>query len=220
MSAINIGFVGIAQYDIIGHLARGTFGDVTTGSRIVFTLVGIAGLSDDPLDRHACHGSHEAREEPQTSDAWLMTGWLALLIATLGALNWGFIGIAKYDVVGAIAGLSFGTLAAGNRIPFTVIGISGLVLIPFLVSLLSGQLSLVRPRRVRRARKARGRERGDGRRDGGLRGGAQTRRLRPPFHAGSRLVASRLRMGGVRLCLTRPSLWYHGRSTAETWPRG
>ena len=70
------------------------------------------------------------------------------MLATLGALNWGFIGIAKYDVVGAIAGLSFGTLAAGNRIFFTLVGISGLVLIPFAVSLLSGQLSLVRPDEV------------------------------------------------------------------------
>lgn len=148
LSAINIGFVGIAQYDIIGHLARGTFGDVTTGSRIVFTLVGIAGLVMIPWIVTLAMGRTKAREESQTSDAWLMTGWLALLIATLGALNWGFIGIAKYDVVGAIAGLSFGTLAAGNRIPFTVIGIPGLVLIPFVVSLLSGQLSLVRPEEV------------------------------------------------------------------------
>ncbi len=148
LSAINIGFVGIAKYDIIGHLARGTFGDVTTGSRIVFTVIGIAGLVMIPWLVALGTGRTKAREEYPTSDAWLMTGWAALLMATLGALNWGFIGIAKYDVVGAIAGLSFGTLAAGNRIFFTLVGISGLVLIPFAVSLLSGQLSLVRPHEV------------------------------------------------------------------------
>jgi uncharacterized protein len=148
LSAINIGFVGIAKYDIIGHLARGTFGDVTTGSRIAFTVIGIAGLVMIPWLVTVGTGRTKAREEYPTSDAWLMAGWVALLLATLGALNWGFIGIAKYDVVGAIAGLSFGTLAAGNRIFFTVVGISGLVLIPFAVSLLSGQLSLVRPEEV------------------------------------------------------------------------
>jgi uncharacterized membrane protein YuzA (DUF378 family) len=148
LSAINIGFVGIAKYDIIGHLARGTFGDASTGSRIVFTVIGIAGLVMIPWLVAVGTGRTKAREECPTSDAWLMTGWAALLIATLGALNWGFIGIAKYDVVGAIAGLSFGTLAAGNRIFFTLVGISGLVLIPFAVSLLSGQLSLVRPDEV------------------------------------------------------------------------
>ena len=145
LSAINIGFVGIARYDIIGHLARGTFGDVTTGSRIVFTVIGIAGLVMVPWLVTLVSGRTKAYEEAPTSDAWLMTGWVALLFATLGAINWGFIGIAKYDVVGAIAGLKFGTLAAGNRIPFTVVGIAGLVLIPFLVSLLTGQLKLLRP---------------------------------------------------------------------------
>jgi uncharacterized membrane protein YuzA (DUF378 family) len=148
LSAINIGFVGIAKYDIIGHLARGTFGDVTTGSRIVFTVIGIAGLIMIPWLVSTASGRMRARERYETSYAWLMTGWVALLVATLGALNWGFIGIAKYDVVGALAGLKFGALAAGNRIPFTVVGLAGLVLIPFLVSLLSGQLSLLRPEEV------------------------------------------------------------------------
>ncbi len=148
LSAINIGFVGIARYDIIGHLARGTFGDVTTGSRIVFTLVGLAGLVMIPWLVQLALGRMEAREEYETSYPWRMTGLVALFVATLGALNWGFIGIAKYDVVGAIAQLHFGTLSAGNRIPFTVVGMASLVLIPFVVALLSGQLSLRRPGEV------------------------------------------------------------------------
>lgn len=52
-----------------------------------------------------------------------MMNKIALILAIIGALNWGSIGIFKFDVVAWIFG---GQLAMGSRIVFTLVGIAGL----------------------------------------------------------------------------------------------
>ena len=48
---------------------------------------------------------------------------LALILTVVGALNWGSIGIFRYDFVAALFG---GQLTTMSRIIFTLVGIAGL----------------------------------------------------------------------------------------------
>lgn len=54
----------------------------------------------------------------------------ALALTIIGAVNWGLIGLFQFDLVAAIFGGE--QSAAFARIIYTVVGISGLVLIPLL----------------------------------------------------------------------------------------
>lgn len=51
----------------------------------------------------------------------------ALTIAIIGALNWGLIGIFKFDLVAFI----FGNMSWLSRIVYILVGLSGLFLITF-----------------------------------------------------------------------------------------
>ena len=48
---------------------------------------------------------------------------IALILTIVGALNWGSIGIFRYDFVAALFG---GQLTTMSRIIFTLVGIAGL----------------------------------------------------------------------------------------------
>lgn len=51
-----------------------------------------------------------------------------LVLAIIGALNWGLIGIFNWNLVGAIFGDGGTTYAAGfSRFVYVVVGLSGLV---------------------------------------------------------------------------------------------
>lgn len=52
-----------------------------------------------------------------------MLNKLALTLTIIGALNWGSIGLFKFDIVAWMFG---GQLAMGSRIVFTLVGIAGL----------------------------------------------------------------------------------------------
>lgn len=47
----------------------------------------------------------------------------ALILAIIGALNWGSIGLFKFDLVGALFG---GQLSVMSRIVFTIVGLAGI----------------------------------------------------------------------------------------------
>ena len=53
-----------------------------------------------------------------------MTGWdkCILALVVIGALNWGLIGLFRYDLVAAIFG---GQLAAVSRIVYALVGLAG-----------------------------------------------------------------------------------------------
>lgn len=48
---------------------------------------------------------------------------LALFLAIIGAINWGSIGVFKFDIV---AWIFNGQLTMGSRVVFTLVGIAGL----------------------------------------------------------------------------------------------
>ena len=57
---------------------------------------------------------------------------LALLLVIVGAANWLLVGIAKFDLVAALTGTTFGQTNAISTVIYILVGISGLVLLPVL----------------------------------------------------------------------------------------
>ena len=62
---------------------------------------------------------------------------LDLLAATLvlvGALNWGLVAVAEFDLVAAVFGLEFGETNAATRIVYGLVGVAGVYGIGALVA--------------------------------------------------------------------------------------
>lgn len=57
---------------------------------------------------------------------------LALLLVIVGAANWLLVGIARFDLVAALTGTSFGQTNALSSVIYILVGISGLLLLPVL----------------------------------------------------------------------------------------
>ena len=57
---------------------------------------------------------------------------LALLLVIVGAVNWLLVGIAKFDLVAALTGSSFGQTNALSSVIYILVGIAGVVLLPVL----------------------------------------------------------------------------------------
>ena len=51
---------------------------------------------------------------------------LALILAIVGALNWGLVAIGEFDLVAKIFGLDFGETSAVTRVVYGLVGLSGL----------------------------------------------------------------------------------------------
>jgi uncharacterized membrane protein YuzA (DUF378 family) len=48
--------------------------------------------------------------------------WVGLILIIVGGLNWGLVGIFKFDLVAAI----FGEMSALSRIVYTLVGLSAI----------------------------------------------------------------------------------------------
>lgn len=59
----------------------------------------------------------------------------ALTIAIIGAVNWGLIGLFRFDLVAFL----FGDMSWFSRIVYVLVGISGLYLISFFLHLAEGE---------------------------------------------------------------------------------
>ncbi|HYK95695.1 MAG TPA: DUF378 domain-containing protein [Candidatus Dormibacteraeota bacterium] len=57
---------------------------------------------------------------------------LALLLVIVGAANWLLVGVARFDLVAALTGTTFGETNAISSVVYILVGISGLVLLPVL----------------------------------------------------------------------------------------
>lgn len=49
---------------------------------------------------------------------------VAALLVIVGALNWGLVAVAKFDLVAAVFGLDFGETNAGSRIVYGLVGLA------------------------------------------------------------------------------------------------
>ena len=54
---------------------------------------------------------------------------VAAALVIVGALNWGLVAIAEFDLVAAVFGLDFGETNAATRIVYGLVGLSGVWLI-------------------------------------------------------------------------------------------
>ena len=54
---------------------------------------------------------------------------LAAVLVIVGALNWGLVAIAEFDLVATLFGLEFGETNALTRVVYGLVGISGVWLI-------------------------------------------------------------------------------------------
>ena len=54
---------------------------------------------------------------------------LAIALAVVGALNWGLVAIAEFDLVAEIFGMEFGETNAATRIIYGLVGLAGVVLV-------------------------------------------------------------------------------------------
>ena len=57
---------------------------------------------------------------------------LALLLVIVGAANWLLVGVAKFDLVAAITGTSFGETNVLSSVVYVLVGIAGIALLPTL----------------------------------------------------------------------------------------
>ena len=51
--------------------------------------------------------------------------WLSLVLAVIGAINWGLVGFFDFDLVAALFG---GQDATASRIVYGIVGIAGIIL--------------------------------------------------------------------------------------------
>jgi len=51
--------------------------------------------------------------------------WLVLILLIVGGLNWGLVGLLKFDLVAAI----FGEMSTVARIVYTVVGLAGICML-------------------------------------------------------------------------------------------
>lgn len=49
-----------------------------------------------------------------------------LVVVVVGALNWGLVGVAHFDLVAMIFGMRFGELSTLSRIVYGLVGLAGL----------------------------------------------------------------------------------------------
>jgi uncharacterized membrane protein YuzA (DUF378 family) len=64
-----------------------------------------------------------------TEELMKKTDGVALALAVVGALNWGLVAVAKFDLVAAIFGMDFGQTNPATRVVYGLVGASALWLI-------------------------------------------------------------------------------------------
>jgi uncharacterized membrane protein YuzA (DUF378 family) len=51
---------------------------------------------------------------------------IAAVLVTVGALNWGLVAVARFDLVAALFGLSFGEVSGLTAVVYGLVGVAGL----------------------------------------------------------------------------------------------
>jgi len=50
----------------------------------------------------------------------------AAILVVVGALNWGLIAVARFDLVAALFGMQFGQVSAASALIYGLVGVAGL----------------------------------------------------------------------------------------------
>jgi uncharacterized membrane protein YuzA (DUF378 family) len=51
---------------------------------------------------------------------------IAAVLVVVGALNWGLVAVARFDLVAALFGLSFGEVSGVTAVVYGLVGVAGL----------------------------------------------------------------------------------------------
>lgn len=54
---------------------------------------------------------------------------IALVLVIVGALNWGLVGLFRFDLVATLVGLTFGEVNSASAIIYALVALSGIVLL-------------------------------------------------------------------------------------------
>jgi uncharacterized membrane protein YuzA (DUF378 family) len=54
---------------------------------------------------------------------------VAIVLAAVGAVNWGLVAVARFDLVATVFGMDFGGTNAASRVVYGLVGLSGLWLL-------------------------------------------------------------------------------------------
>lgn len=71
---------------------------------------------------------------------------IALLLVIVGGLNWLLVGIAKFDLVAALTGASFGETNVISTVVYALVGVGALALVPTLLSWVTRDSSVAEAR--------------------------------------------------------------------------
>ncbi len=66
---------------------------------------------------------------------------LALLLVIVGGVNWLLVGVAKYDLVAAITGNTFGTTSILSSLVYVLVGVAAVWLVPVMAREAAGRNS-------------------------------------------------------------------------------
>jgi uncharacterized membrane protein YuzA (DUF378 family) len=66
-------------------------------------------------------GARPRKEEPMKS-----LDVIAGVLVVVGALNWGLVSVARFDLVAALFGLSFGQVSGLTAVVYGLVGVAGL----------------------------------------------------------------------------------------------
>ena len=50
---------------------------------------------------------------------------IAATLVVVGALNWGLVAVARFDLVAALFGMSFGEVSAASAVVYGLVGLAG-----------------------------------------------------------------------------------------------
>jgi uncharacterized membrane protein YuzA (DUF378 family) len=50
---------------------------------------------------------------------------LAAVLVVVGALNWGLVAVARFDLVAALFGMQFGEVSAASAVVYALVGLAG-----------------------------------------------------------------------------------------------
>lgn len=50
---------------------------------------------------------------------------LAAVLVVVGALNWGLVAVARFDLVATLFGLKFGEVSAASTVVYALVGLAG-----------------------------------------------------------------------------------------------
>jgi uncharacterized protein len=68
----------------------------------------------------------EVPEAAEEEEVMKQIDVIAAVLVVVGALNWGLIAIARFDLVAALFGMQFGEVSAASALVYGLVGVAGL----------------------------------------------------------------------------------------------